>query len=304
MAGLERGGRFPDSVEARDALMFQILSHLRNKAVMNAFDQVDRKDFVPPGSEELAYKNEIIQLGDGSSISQPTLVAEMLDLSALTGEEIVLEVGTCSGYSAAVTSCCAKKVYTIEHDPELAKGARERLGNLGYENVEVVEGDGALGLPDKGPFDSIIVTAGLKGDPRNLETYRSFLNQLNPVFGRLVVPVGTDPKHQYLTVVTAINGSVGIARGERVTFVPLMSDQKGGWTKEEINKVTQHKLDIINSIMEKHNLSFEEVKKGMGKILDLPFPDEFSAEDLSAYLSLDVLEGIGMKLGLPIEAQS
>lgn len=300
----EKSGEAPNPLEERDALMIRVIPHLRSKVTMNALVQVDRQLFVPPQFKEKAYKNDIIQLSEGASISQPSLVAEMIDHLALTGEGKVLEIGTCSGYSAALLSHCASQVYTIEYNPELAKSARERLENLGYENVEVVEGDGALGLPEKGLFDAIVVTTGLKGDPRNLKTYGDLINQLNPVFGRLVAPVGRDPKQQHLIVVTIINGNVGIATEERVSFVPLMSDQKGGWTKEEINKVAQHKLDIIKGIMEKHNLSFEEVKKGMGKILDLPFPDDFSIEDLSAYLPLDVLEGIGIKLGLPAEAQS
>lgn len=148
----------------------------------NAFKKVDRKLFIPNRWIDYAYYDEAIRLDGDSSISQPSLVAQMIDLLDITGKEHILEVGTGSGYSAAILSLCAKKVDTIEIDSELGKSAKERLKLLGFKNVLVHIGDGSLGIPSKAPFDAVVVTAAAQEVPQAL------IDQLKER-GRMVIPI-------------------------------------------------------------------------------------------------------------------
>lgn len=186
--------------------------------VGRAFKRVDRKLFVPKEYASLAYSDAPIPLDGNSSISQPSLVAEMVDLLKLTGKEHVLEIGTASGYSGAILSYCCKKVDTIDINARLAKTAKARLKALGYKNITVHRGDGALGFPSEAPFDAIVVTAAVKQIPGAL------IEQLKNG-GRIVVPVG------------GVNGwdmqqlIVGVKKGNKlitksvntVKFVPLVA---------------------------------------------------------------------------------
>ena len=193
--------------------------------VLDAFRQVPREDFLPPGLGEFAYKDAPLPIGDGQTISQPYIVALTIEALALSGNERVLEIGTGSGYAAAVLSRLARQVFTIERLEPLATVARERLSRLGYRNVEVLEGDGTLGWPAHAPYDAIAVAAGGPEVPRALKEQLA-------MGGRLVIPVGIDESSQVLVRVT--REGVSDYREEPLTevrFVPLIGQQ--GWPEGE-----------------------------------------------------------------------
>ncbi|MCL5435414.1 MAG: protein-L-isoaspartate(D-aspartate) O-methyltransferase [Patescibacteria group bacterium] len=193
---------------------------MKQSLVDKAFKKVDRKLFAPKEYADLAYSDSAIPLGGGSSISQPSLVAEMIELLSLTGKEHVLEIGTASGYSAAILSYCCQKVDTIEINPRLAKTAKARLKALGYKNITVHTGDGALGLSAKAPFDAIVVTAAVEQIPKALT------KQLKNG-GRIVVPVGgTNASDMQQLVVGLKKGGKLITKLiTTVRFVPLVSGE-------------------------------------------------------------------------------
>ncbi len=160
-------------------------------------------------------------IGKGQTISQPYVVALMTELLKLKGNEKVLEVGTGSGYQAAVLSLLVKEVYTIEIIPSLAESAQERLRRLGYSNVRVKSSDGFFGWEEKGPFDGIVVTAATKEIPRPL------WSQLREG-GRLVMPLGESPKPQKLIRVTKIDGEPHVETITGVIFVPMTGEAQEG----------------------------------------------------------------------------
>lgn len=185
--------------------------------VLNAFKKVDRKLFVPKEWVDQAYSDSAIPLDGNSSISQPTLVAQMIDLLDLTGEEHVLEIGTASGYSAAILSLCCKKVDTIEIDSKLAKTAIKRLESFG--NISVHIGDGSLGLPQEAPFDAILVTAAAKEVPQAL------IDQLKEG-GRIVIPIQMEePDMQELFICLKLNNKLIKKPIIPVRFVPLVEGE-------------------------------------------------------------------------------
>lgn len=160
---------------------------ISNPRVLKAFREVPREEFVSPNLANLAYEDSPLDIGSGQTISQPYTVAFMTQILDPQPDDAVLEVGTGSGYQAAILSRLVKKVYTVERFEDLASRAEETLKKLGYANVEVIVGDGSLGLPPealaKGGFDGIIVTAGAPRIPEPL------IEQL-AIGGRLVTPVG------------------------------------------------------------------------------------------------------------------
>jgi protein-L-isoaspartate(D-aspartate) O-methyltransferase len=156
---------------------------ISDERVLAAMAQVPRERFVPDEVRSHAYRDGALQIGEGQTISQPWIVAAMTSLLGLAGNERVLEVGTGSGYGAAVLSRCCRELVTIERMQPLADTARELLRELGYDNVEVRTGDGSKGAPDRAPFDGISVTATADDGPP-----AALMEQLTPA-GILVCPV-------------------------------------------------------------------------------------------------------------------
>jgi protein-L-isoaspartate(D-aspartate) O-methyltransferase len=173
------------STEERERMVRRQLAGrgIRDPRVLAAMGEVPRERFVPPGARGRAYRDGALRIGEGQTISQPWIVACMAQALELEGHERVLEVGTGSGYAAAVLSRLCAEVVTIERFESLASKAREVLAELGYDNVEVRHGDGTRGAPDRAPFDGISVTATAAGAPP-----QALLDQLAPG-GTLVGPV-------------------------------------------------------------------------------------------------------------------
>ena len=191
-----------------------------SERVMVAMAKVPRHRFVPPGEERYAYDNRPLPIGHGQTISQPFIVALMTDLLELKPGHKVLEIGTGSGYQAAVLGELAREVYTIEIVEPLAKEAAARLVALGYRNVTARSGDGYLGWPEHSPFDAIMVTAGA------LEVPPALVTQLKPG-GRLVIPVGPQWRGQSLLVIEKdASGKTTTRNVLAVRFVPLTRDKQ------------------------------------------------------------------------------
>ncbi len=198
-----------------------------SETVMQAMSDVDRAAFVPPAYREQAYDNGPLPIGNGQTISQPYIVALMTDLLDLTPESKVLEVGTGSGYQAAILAQLARQVYSLERIPELAQTARKHFADLGVTNIEVRCANGYDGWQDRAPFDAIIVTAAASEIPPAL------IEQLGPG-GRLVIPVGPPYGYQELLLITREEaGNIRTQKILGVAFVPLINDQN-------TNDVTRH----------------------------------------------------------------
>jgi protein-L-isoaspartate(D-aspartate) O-methyltransferase len=194
---------------------------IRDKTVIRAMSEVPREAFLPSGMEPFAYDDGPLPIEQGQTISQPYIVAYMIEALQLQGDERVLEIGTGSGYAAAVLSRCAAEVFTVERIPSLEENARSLLKELGYHNVTVHLGDGTLGWQEHAPYDGIVVTAGAPNVPKEL------LSQL-ALGGRLVIPVG--PTQHLQTLVRVSRTGEGDFRHEElcpVRFVPLIGEQ--GW---------------------------------------------------------------------------
>ena len=187
--------------------------------VLEAMGRTKRHLFIPERSCAIAYADMPVSIGRGQTISQPFVVALMTELAEVAGDHVVLEVGTGSGYQAAILANLARKVCTIEIIPVLAEAATKTLGGLAYDNVSVRLGDGFVGWPECGPFDAIVVTAALGEVPQPL------IEQLK-VGGRLVMPVGAANTTQHLTVVEKIAPGKTTTRAvAHVRFVPFTRSQ-------------------------------------------------------------------------------
>ncbi|MDZ7752373.1 MAG: protein-L-isoaspartate(D-aspartate) O-methyltransferase [Gammaproteobacteria bacterium] len=183
--------------------------------VLEAMTTVPRHEFVPDGARDYAYDNRPLPIGDGQTISQPYIVALMTDLLDPEPEDVVLEVGTGSGYQAAVLSRLVHTVYSVEVHGSLSRRAEAILRRLGYDNVICRVGDGYDGWPEKAPFDGILVTAAAPAIPPAL------VEQLKPG-GRMVIPVGAPLAHQELMVVAREeDGTTSTRKVLDVAFVPL-----------------------------------------------------------------------------------
>ena len=186
-----------------------------DESVMKAMATVERHEFVPVGLRDRAYENRPLPIGEGQTISQPYIVALMTDLAGVDQDSVVLEVGTGSGYQAAVLAEIVDHVYTIEILEPLGRRAGETLERLGYDNVTVRIGDGYLGWPEFAPFDAIIVTAAPEQIPPPL------IGQLR-IGGRLIVPVGFQGRPQSLQVLEkGPDGTIMITDVLPVAFVPF-----------------------------------------------------------------------------------
>jgi protein-L-isoaspartate(D-aspartate) O-methyltransferase len=201
----------------------QFLLDLRRRGIMSAdvlraMDEVPREQFVMPNQVKSAYADRALPIACGQTLSQPYIVAYMTEELRPEPSHHVLEIGTGSGYQAAVLSRLVKRVTTIERYRTLAQAARARLAALGYDNVEVIVGDGLVGAPDRAPFDRIMVTAAAEEIPEAL------LQQLAPG-GMMILPLGPHGGHQALVRLTRTDS--GFARDELigVRFVPLLPGQ-------------------------------------------------------------------------------
>jgi protein-L-isoaspartate(D-aspartate) O-methyltransferase len=213
-------------MDERAALLAEIEAEMRETArwtgrakfsprVAAALAKVPREAFVPPRSAHAAYENRPLQIGHGQTISQPFIVALMTELLDLEPDDVVLEVGTGSGYQAAVLAELAHEVCSIEVIPELARTAATVLAEQGYDNIALRTGDGGAGWPERAPFDAIIVTAAAPDIPPAL------IEQLHPG-GRMVIPVGPRYGDQELLLVTKdAAGKVTQRNVLPVAFVPL-----------------------------------------------------------------------------------
>ncbi|MDI7260091.1 MAG: protein-L-isoaspartate(D-aspartate) O-methyltransferase [Thermodesulfobacteriota bacterium] len=188
---------------------------VKDARVLAAMLKVERHRFVPKEYQSRAYSDQPLPIGEGQTISQPYIVAVMTELLELKGEEKVLEIGTGSGYQAAILAELVKEVYTIEIVEPLATMAKNRLLELEYRNIQVKAGDGYLGWPEVAPFDAIIVTAAPDHIPKPL------LDQLKEG-GRLVVPVGTHS--QELKKVVKRSGRIETTGIISVIFVPMTGE--------------------------------------------------------------------------------
>ena len=200
--------------ELVDELRAQGISSSR---VLDVMLEVPRHEFVPAAYRQGAYANHPLPIGHEQTISQPYIVAYMTEAAEIAPGEKVLEIGTGSGYQAAVLAKMAREVYSIEIIPELAQGARTALSRLGYKNVEVRTGNGYLGWPEKAPFDAIVVTAAPDEVPQAL------VEQLAPK-GTMVVPVGTG--YQQMAIITKTESGVVERRTIPVRFVPMVGKPK------------------------------------------------------------------------------
>jgi protein-L-isoaspartate(D-aspartate) O-methyltransferase len=194
---------------------------IKDPRLLEAMRRIPRHLFVPPAQRGRAYEDMPLPVGEGQTISQPYIVAWMTDLLQLSGDEVVLEIGTGTGYQAALLGLLAKKVYSMERIDSLAESAGRRLSDLGFKNIEVVVGDGSRGLPEHAPYQGIMVTAGSPQVPK-------VLTEQLADGGRLVIPVGT-ASMQMLTVVER-QGDRFVTREEgSCVFVPLVG--KYGWRR-------------------------------------------------------------------------
>ena len=205
-----------DDIERQMQFVFALRSHgITNADVLKAMESVPRKDFLEGIFEELSHEDTPLPISCGQTISQPSVVALMTQALDLNRRCKVLEIGTGSGYQAAILAKLARRVYTVERHRRLARRARELFLDLGLHNVTVVHGDGSLGLPEQAPFDRIIVTAAAEDAPGTL------IEQLREN-GIMVLPVGQSHSVQQLIKVVKTAEGLEYTELGAVRFVPLV----------------------------------------------------------------------------------
>ncbi len=193
---------------------------IHDPLVLDSLARVPRHDFVPEALLPYAYEDGPLKIESGQTISQPYIVALMAQTAKIGPDSKVLEIGTGSGYGAAVLSLIARQVFTVERLPELCQTAKQRFIALGYDNIQVKEADGTLGWPEQGPFDAIIVTAAAPQAPPSL------LKQLGPL-GRLIIPLGTLFSQELVRIQKTSDVEFQREFLGPVRFVPLIGDE--GW---------------------------------------------------------------------------
>lgn len=212
------------AAERRSMIEKQIRKRgVSSRRVLEAMAAVPRHEFVPPEFRDHAYADKPLPIGEGQTISQPYMVAAMTEALELMGSERVLEIGTGSGYQAAVLSLLVSQVISVESHTSLALAAQERLTNLDYLNVHIHNGDGSAGFPEAAPYDAILVTAGAPGIP---QVYTRQLRE----GGRLVIPVG-GRNHQELVSARKENGELRLHVLFDCKFVLLLG--RYGWTRQD-----------------------------------------------------------------------
>lgn len=212
-----------DFAAQREAMVEQQLKRrgIRQRSILEAFRSVPREQFVGENFAHLAYGDHPLPIEAGQTISQPYIVALMIEAAAVQATSKVLEIGSGSGYAAAVISRIAARVVGMERQKELVDVARERVKQLGFENIEIVEGDGTRGLAEQAPFDAILVAASGSHVPRSL------IDQLAPG-GRIVMPLGNpDWLQQLVKVAKRTDGCLEQSELCGVRFVPLIGEE--GW---------------------------------------------------------------------------
>lgn len=198
---------------------------LTDPAILAAMREVPREAFISEKHRQFAYDDGPLPILEGQTISQPYVVALMIQMLHLKPEDRVLEIGTGSGYAAAILSRIASEVHTVERMESLVEYARQNLAAVGYDNVYVHQGDGTLGWPENAPYNAIIVAAGGPNIPPALK------DQL-AIGGRLVMPVGSEQRAQRLVRLTRLDENEFERENlSHVRFVPLIGEQ--GWEKEE-----------------------------------------------------------------------
>ncbi|TLZ55831.1 MAG: protein-L-isoaspartate(D-aspartate) O-methyltransferase [Methanobacteriota archaeon] len=220
-------GRGIDFVSERARMVDRLVrsGYLKDPTVRAVFLAVPREAFVRPEDRAAAYQDVPLPIGSGQTISAPSMIAIMLEEAQLRPGERVLEIGTGSGYHAALLASLAgpKNVVSIERKSSLAEWGRSNLASVGFADVTVVVGDGSLGLPDRGPYDCILATAGAPRIPD------AWPRQLNPQ-GRIVAPIGSSPRAQVLVVASRrSDGRLDVREGTPCAFVPLVGAQ--AWPK-------------------------------------------------------------------------
>ena len=216
----------PDFAELRERMVRRQIEArgITSSLILDALREVPREAFVDEGHRQSAYEDHPLPIDAGQTISQPYIVALMIEAAEISPGDVVLEVGSGSGYASAVMSRIARSVIGIERQPDLVGSARERLDRLGYDNVMIVEGDGTRGWPDRAPFDAILAAAAGSHVPAPL------LDQLAPG-GRLVMPIGEPADVQDLIkVVKRQDGSLVEENLGGVRFVPLIGEE--GWSED------------------------------------------------------------------------
>jgi len=194
---------------------------IRDARALEAMLHVPRHEFVPEELRGQSYEDKPISIGEGQTISQPFIVAAMIEATELRGSEKVLEIGAGSGYAAAILARLAAMVYTVESRPNLATAAQQRLARLGIENVAVHTGDGSAGLKEAAPFDAILVAAAAPLVPQPLAEQMA-------EGGRMVIPIGNE-KEQELVLMRKSNGEIHSRTLHHCAFVPLIG--RYGFTK-------------------------------------------------------------------------
>jgi protein-L-isoaspartate(D-aspartate) O-methyltransferase len=214
-----------NSTKRDEMVQYQIAARgVRSEPVLEAMRTVPREEFLPENLREFAYEDSPLPIAAGQTISQPYIVAFMVEALNLRGGERVLEIGAGSGYAAAILAQIAARVYSIERIGELAKSAAATLARLGYKNVEIRHADGTRGWPEQAPFDAIVVAAGGPEVPESLK-------QQMKIGGRLIIPIGSTPEIQELVRVTRVSeDEFEMEDLADVRFVPLLGEE--GWAPD------------------------------------------------------------------------